>query len=178
MRSSALSRRGAFEGGALQFLRNRHNAAGGFAQFPLAGALGSFFAISALSGCSIAIPMSDSSAMWKGSKDDITGSIAKPVAKLSRHLDTEDLRRATAAMGTALDPQGSGASVRWDNPQSGAKGSFTPVGQAYPLDGKICRAFVADISGAAEAVEKLQGVACREKTAEWALTEVKPFKKG
>jgi surface antigen len=120
---------------------------------------------------------SSSSDMWKGAPEDVTGSIAKTAPRLSRHLDAEDLRRATAAMGTALDPQGSGASVNWDNPQTGAKGSFTPVGQAYPIDGKICRSFLADLS-ANDAVEKLQGAACREKSAEWALTEVKPFRKG
>ncbi|QGM99585.1 hypothetical protein F7D14_06395 [Methylocystis parvus] len=115
--------------------------------------------------------------MWQGgAPEDVTGSIAKPPLKLSRRLDPEDLRRAVAAMSTALDPQGSGASVNWDNPQSGAKGSFTPVGQAYPLDGKICRSFLADVS-ASENVERLQGAACREKTAEWALTELRPFKK-
>lgn len=128
----------------------------------------------AASGCSIAIPMASSpnSALWRGAPDDATGSIAKPAPKLSRHLDAEDLRRAMAAMSTALDPQGSGASVHWDNPQTGAKGSFTPLGQAYPLDGKICRAFVADIE-AGETDEKLQGAACREKSADWALTEAK-----
>lgn len=115
--------------------------------------------------------------MWKDTPEDATGTIPKMPAKLSRHLDAEDLRRAVAALSTALDPQGSGASVNWDNPQTGAKGAFTPVGQAYPLDGKICRAFLADVS-ADDSVERLQGAACREKTAEWALTEVKPFKKG
>jgi surface antigen len=82
-----------------------------------------------------------------------------------------------AALGTALDPQGSGASVHWDNPQSGAKGSFTPTGQPYPVDAKVCRAFTAEIS-ATESLEKLQGRACREKSAEWALTEVKTADKG
>ena len=121
--------------------------------------------------------------MWgAGVSNDVTGSIAKPGAKpgepkLSRALDAEDLRRAMAAMGTALDPQGSGAAVNWDNPGSGAKGSFTPVGQAYPLDGKICRAFTAEIL-ADETQEKLQGAACRGKSADWALTEVKTVKKG
>ncbi|PPD46465.1 MAG: hypothetical protein CTY15_00055 [Methylocystis sp.] len=115
--------------------------------------------------------------MWKDGADDATGTIPKTPPRLSRHLDAEDLRRAVAALSTALDPQGSGASVNWDNPQTGSRGAFTPVGQAYPLDGKICRAFLADVS-AADSVERLQGAACREKTAEWALTEVKPFKKG
>jgi hypothetical protein len=159
-------------------LRNRHIEASLSAQFPLAAIIASFAAVSALSSCSVAIPVASSnkSAMWNGSPDDATGSIAKPPPKLSRRLDTEDVRRATAALSTALDPQGSGASVNWDNPQSGAKGSFTPLGQAYPLDGKICRAFLADVS-VGDGAERLQGAACREKTAEWALTEVKPVKK-
>jgi surface antigen len=161
----------------LRFLR-RHIAPGVFAQIPLAATLAPLAALWTLSGCSIAIPMSASSSsdIWKGAPEDVTGSIAKPALKLSSRLDAEDLRRATAAMSTALDPQGSGTSVRWDNPQTGAKGSFTPVGQAYPLDGKICRAFLADVAAQAS-VEKLQGAACREKSAEWALTDVKPFKK-
>ncbi|MCC3245655.1 hypothetical protein LG047_10015 [Methylocystis sp. WRRC1] len=159
-------------------MRIRHNAGGVFPQFPPAARIAAaLMAAGALSGCSIAIPMSSSSAMWGGGAEDVTGSIPKPGGlKLSRALDPEDLRRAAAAMSTALDPQGSGASVNWDNPQTGAKGSFTPVGQAYPLDGKICRAFLADVT-ADESHEKLQGAACREKTADWALTEVKPFRK-
>jgi surface antigen len=161
----------------LQFSRNRHIAAGVIAQFPLHGAF-AVVAACALSGCSIAIPMSgSSSAMWGGASEDVTGSIARPTLRLSRKLDAEDLRRATAAMSTALDPQGSGASVNWDNPQSGAKGSFTPVGQPYPLDGKICRAFLASVS-VEETQEKLEGSACREKTAEWALIGVKSARKG
>jgi surface antigen len=120
---------------------------------------------------------SSESALWRGAPQDVTGSIAKPAPKLSRRLDAEDLRRAMAALGTALDPQGSGASVHWDNPQSGAKGSFTPTGQPYPVDAKVCRAFTAEIS-AEDTVEKLQGHACREKSAEWALIEVKAVNKG
>lgn len=133
-----------------------------------------------LSGCSIAIPMAaEPSAMWNGARAtaDVTGTIPKSPPKLSRALDPEDQRRAIAAMSTALDPQGSGASVKWDNPQTGAKGSFTPIGQPYPIEGMICRAFHADIA-VNETQESLQGAACREKTAEWALTEVKLLKKG
>lgn len=117
---------------------------------------------------------SSESALWRG--EDVTGSIAKPAPKLSRRLDAEDLRRAMAALGTALDPQGSGASVHWDNPQTGAKGSFTPAGQPYPLDAKVCRAFVAEIA-VEETLEKLQGRACREKSADWTLAEIKAANK-
>ena len=76
----------------------------------------------------------------------------------------------------ALDPQGNGAPVAWDNPLSGAKGMFTPVGEARPSDDKICRAFLAEIGGAVPS-QSLQGVACRDKTGDWAFTEVKPWKK-
>ncbi len=162
------------------FSCTRHITAGPIAQFPRAGGVGTLIAACALSGCSIAIPVgsSSNSALWGGgAPEDATGSIAKPAPKLSRRLDSEDLRRAMAALRTALDPQGSGASVHWDNPQSGAKGSFTPSGPPYPLDAKVCRAFVAEISAQEEA-EKLQGAACREKSADWTLTEVKPHKAG
>jgi 17 kDa outer membrane surface antigen len=163
----------------LLFSCTRHITAGPIAQFPRAGVVGTIIAACALTSCSVAIPVgsSSNSALWRGAPEDATGSIAKPAPKLSRRLDVEDLRRAMAALETALDPQGSGASVHWDNPQSGAKGSFTPSGQPYPVDAKVCRAFVAEIS-AQDDVEKLEGAACREKSADWTLTEVKPHKAG
>jgi surface antigen len=108
---------------------------------------------------------------------DVTGSIKKPAPELAEDLDGEDRRRAAAALGTALDPQGEGGGVSWDNPQTGAKGKFTPVGQAYPIDGRICRAFLADVA-TKEQSERVQGTACRERTAEWTLIEVKPWRKG
>lgn len=86
-------------------------------------------------------------------------------------LDAEDSRRAMAALATALDPQGSGQKVNWDNPASGARGAFRPTGSPYPLEGRICRAFVADIEAGGD-VERLEGAACRDKTAEWSLTRV------
>lgn len=138
--------------------------------------------IGALSGCSMAVPTTGA-AMWGGRDDDVTGSIAKPSArtaafnpqnlKLSKALDVEDARRATAALGTALDPQGSGQSVNWDNPASGAHGAFRPTGLPYPLDGRICRAFAAEIDAGGES-ERIEGAACRDKTAEWTLIRVKP----
>ncbi len=130
----------------------------------------------------MAVPVSTKPNLWDGASEDITGSIArnragKPAMKLSKSLDSEDLRRATAALSTALDPQGSGASVKWENPNSGAKGSFTPSGQAFPVQGKICRGFTGEIFTGQED-EKLEGSACREKSDDWALSDVKLMKKG
>lgn len=123
-----------------------------------------------LGGCATAIPLPS----FTGSAADVTGSI-RPVSPLSGDLDIEDWRRAKGAMGLALDPQGNGAPVSWDNPKSGAKGSFTPVGDAKPVDDKICRAFLADLGGSVSA-RSLQGTACRDKAGEWTVGDVKPWK--
>lgn len=115
--------------------------------------------------------------MMAASQDDVTGSIDRPARSLADTLDPEDWRRAHAALGTALDPQGNGAPVNWDNPRSGAKGTFTPVGGAYPSDEGVCRAFLADIGGKA-ASRQLQGVGCRDKSGEWKVGDVKPWRRG
>ena len=83
----------------------------------------------------MAIPMSP--LMSPGSKEDAAGAV--PNSSLASLLDAEDWRRAKAALSTALDPQGNGSLVGWDNPDSGNKGSFTPVGKPYPLAAGICR---------------------------------------
>lgn len=98
---------------------------------------------------------------------------AKPASPLSPKLGAEDWRRARAALAVALDPQGSGAKVSWDNPDSGFKGSFTPAGQAFVKDDEICRAFGASLTGPGTAAA-LQGTACRVSGGEWAVKDVKP----
>ena len=45
------------------------------------------------------------------------------------------------ALALALDPQGNGAAVAWDNPDTGLKGGFTPVGRPFVKGDAICRAF-------------------------------------
>lgn len=125
-------------------------------------------AVLASGGCATAIPLPS----FMGLGNDVTGSIPPPSAALSPFLDQEDWRRAKGAMGLALDPQGNGAPVSWDNPRSGARGSFTPVADAKAVDDKICRAFLADVGGAAPA-RSLQGTACRDKAGDWKLGDVK-----
>ena len=139
--------------------------------------LAALFVALAQGACSIAMPSSPRGESFVADASDVTGSIRKPSPELARGLDAEDKRRAVAALATALDPQSEGAAVNWDNPQTGAKGNFTPVGQAYPLDGRVCRAFLAEVA-TKEAQERLQGTACREKAIEWTLLEVKPWRRG
>ena len=80
-------------------------------------------------------------------------------------------------MAVALDPQGSGARVTWDNPDTTLKGEFTPVGQPFVKDDEICRAFLATLAGQGSSAS-LQGTACRPSGGEWAIKDVKPFRKG
>ena len=137
-------------------------------------------------GCSISLP---GASMASRVDEDVTGSIVKTssrsavrpapaISPLSNALDAEDWRRARAALGTALDPQGNGATVAWDNPQSGRRGSFVPVAAPYPVDGQVCRAFIARIT-TSEAGEQVQGSACRiGGTDDWDVKDVRPFKAG
>jgi surface antigen len=158
--------------------RHTHNAAAAASQTRIRAVrrLGASVTALALAGCSFAIPSGEPVA-WNGNvSDEVTGSIRPRTVELSHALDPEDWRRASAALGVALDPQGAGGSVNWDNPQTQAKGSFAPVGPPYPSDGRVCRAFLADVE-TKDSHERLQGAACRDKTAEWALIEVRPWRK-
>ena len=100
-----------------------------------------------------------------GPKSDIT---------LSSDLDEEDWRRAKAALAVALDPQGPGTQVSWDNPATSRKGTFTPMGAPFVKNDEICRSFSAHLSG--PSTSALQGTACRPSGSEWTLKEVKPLK--
>jgi surface antigen len=106
---------------------------------------------------------------------EVTGSIApKAAPPLSADLNDEDWRRAKAALGLALDPQGPGTLVSWDNPQTAMKGQFTPTGAPYVKNDEICRDFSAHLTGPTQAA--LQGSACRPSGGEWAIKDVKPVK--
>lgn len=107
-----------------------------------------------------------------------TGTIAaRPTAApaLPGSLDEEDRRRAMGALAIALDPQGNGAPVHWDNPQSKAHGQIAPVGYAFPNKSLVCRKFTAQVV-TAKGAREASGSACRDKNADWTLAELKPNK--
>ena len=111
------------------------------------------------------------------SEDKPTHSIArKSESPLSPELGPEDWRRARGALAVALDPQGNGSAVAWDNPETTLKGTFTPVGQPFVASDEICRAFLATLNGQASS-SSLQGTACRLSAGEWVIRDVKPWRK-
>jgi surface antigen len=123
--------------------------------------------------CSMTFPMSSLVSEEPATTQSVAPRITSP---LSPELGEEDWRRAKAAMAVALDPQGSGTQVSWDNPDTAMRGTFTPVGQPFVNSDEICRAFLATVVGQASTAS-LQGTACRPSGEEWAIKDVKPFKK-
>jgi surface antigen len=138
-------------------------------------------------GCSLTLPFESSRSAALLADPDITGSIPQKDAAKKQiepgiispffpKMDEEDFRRANAALVTALDPQGNGGHVRWENNESQAKGSFAPIGNPYLVKDEICRVFVAMTAFKAPE-EWVQGTACRTGPGAWAIKDVKPWKK-
>lgn len=125
------------------------------------------------SACSFSLGMAGMDA----EEPKTTGSIGSAgdraaSSPLSPDLNQEDWRRAKAALGVALDPQGPGTQVSWDNPETSMKGTFTPTGAPFVKNDEICRTFSAHLSGPTHA--SLLGTACRLSGEEWTIKEVKP----
>jgi surface antigen len=146
-----------------------------------------FAAALLVAGCSLTLPFEGGRSGGLQSDGEITGSVTQrplkaetlapgQVSLFSPKLDEEDWRRAKAALATALDPQGNGGQVRWDNADSGAKGSFAPIGNAFLAKNDICRAFIAAVS-VKEPELWFQGSACRITQTEWQIIDAKPWKK-
>ena len=128
----------------------------------------------ALGGCSISSPALDS---LFGLSDDKTGSITPPPGtKEVADLPPEhDLIFARAAASQVLARGVKDASEPWENPQTGARGTVTPVASAYTQDGQTCRDFLASyITPNSQAW--LQGEACKQRGS-WEIRSLKPWKR-
>lgn len=112
------------------------------------------------------------------SDPETTASVPRAASPLDPSLDDEDWRRAQAALSLAVDPQGSGQPVNWDNPSSKRKGSFAAAGNMVLIDNTVCRPFTATIvqgaAGAPPREIKHSGQACRIGPGEWAMRQVQP----
>jgi surface antigen len=109
-------------------------------------------------------------------KTEVTGSMASSktaavAAALPNDKDLE-LARAAAAQALATD----GKSVPWENPRTGARGTITPLANAYTQDGYLCRDFLASyVHDGAESW--LQGEGCRVHHGKWEVRTLRPWKK-
>lgn len=125
-------------------------------------------------GCSMSYQLDS---YFGGSKPDITGSITPPPGtKSQKRLPPEDdLAYARAAVTRLLAYDSKDASLPWENPSTGARGTITPLAAAYTEGGATCRDFLASyVKGKSESW--LQGEACKHHSGAWQVRSMKPWK--
>ena len=108
--------------------------------------------------------------------DDATGSIgpAQPAPVAPTETDLAFARNAASDVLTRGDKD---ASQPWENPETGARGSVTPLAQAYSSEGRTCRDFLASyVNGRSESW--LQGAACQTGRGQWEIHTLKPWRQG
>ncbi len=106
--------------------------------------------------------------------DEVTGSLSPAAAKAPTDSDLAFARNAASDV---LTKGGKDFSQPWENPETGARGSVTPIAAAYTSDGRTCRDFLASyVNGRSESW--LQGGACRSDHGRWEIHTLKPWKRG
>jgi surface antigen len=84
-----------------------------------------------------------------------------------------DLAFARNAASDVLTKGDKDSSQHWENPETGARGSVTPLAQAYSSEGRTCRNFLASyVNGHSESW--LQGTACQSGRGRWEIHTLKP----
>jgi surface antigen len=106
--------------------------------------------------------------------DEVTGSLA---AQSGPPIPTEsDLAFARTAASDVLTKGTKDSSQPWENPATGARGSVTPLAQAYSSEGRTCRDFLASyVNGRSESW--MQGAACQAGHGRWEIHTLKPWKR-
>ena len=124
-------------------------------------------------GCSLSRP----DAYARMDAANVTGSLSKQPGSPAV-LTESDLAFARTAASDVLTRGDKDSSQPWENPETGARGSVTPLSQAYSADdGRTCRDFLASyVNGRAESW--LQGAACKASHGRWEIHTIKPWTRG
>jgi surface antigen len=106
----------------------------------------------------------------------VTGSVG--LVQAGGPMPTEsDLAFARNAASDVLTKGTKDSSQPWENPETGARGSVTPLAEAYASDGRTCRDFLASyVNGRSESW--LQGAACQSEKGRWEIHTLKPWRRG
>jgi hypothetical protein len=124
-------------------------------------------------GCSLS---HTDSAFAKIDDNEVTGSIAP--ARPSGPPPTEsDLAFARNAASDVLTKGDKDSSQPWENPETGARGSVTPLAQVYSSEGRTCRDFLASYVNRGNE-SWLQGAACQTGHGRWEIRTLKPWRRG
>lgn len=127
-------------------------------------------------GCSMSYQLD--SLFSSSDKSEKTGTISPPpgTAESAQLPPDHDLAYTRAAVSEVLNRDDKYASVPWENPRSGARGTVTPIASSYTQDGHTCRDFLASyVNGASQAW--MQGEACKQDTGGWQVRTLKPWKR-
>jgi len=121
-------------------------------------------------GCSLSRP----DAYARMQPAEVTGSLSKQTATPTE----SDLAFARTAASDVLTKGDKDSSQPWENPETGARGSVTPLSRAYSAeDGRTCRDFLASyVNGRTESW--LQGAACKASHGRWEIQTIKPWTRG
>jgi surface antigen len=125
-------------------------------------------------GCSLS--RSDST-FARMEDNEVTGAIGAAQASVPIPPTESDLAFARNAASDVLTKGDKDSSQPWENPETGARGSVTPLAQAYSSDGRTCRDFLASyVNGRSESW--LQGAACRTgHEGRWEIHTLKPWRR-
>ncbi|HET6838433.1 MAG TPA: RT0821/Lpp0805 family surface protein [Bradyrhizobium sp.] len=108
--------------------------------------------------------------------NEVTGSIV-PVRSATTAPTESDLAFARNAASDVLTKGDRDSSQPWENPETGARGSVTPLAQAYSSEGRTCRDFLASyVNGGSESW--LRGAACQSGEGRWQIHTLKPWSRG
>ena len=87
-----------------------------------------------------------------------------------------DLVFTRVAVSEVLSRGTKDASVPWENPRSGARGTVTAIASAYTSAGQTCHDFLASyVRGHSQSW--LQGEACKQTKGAWEVRTLKPWKR-
>jgi surface antigen len=111
---------------------------------------------------------------------DTTGSISPTLVvdktDLKGSFGESDVVAASQAASAILADGRKDASAPWQNPKTGARGTVTPIANAYTQEGFTCRGFLASYVNE-EKEAWMQGEACRVHHGKWVVRSMKPWKR-
>jgi surface antigen len=99
-------------------------------------------------------------------KSEVTASLQLVSARTENSMTSTDWSLATIALREALAKNEDGMSIPWLNPNTGTRGTVTPIASAYVRAGSACRNFLASRVGDGQE-GWFEGTACRGHAGQW-----------
>jgi hypothetical protein len=130
----------------------------------------------AAGGCSFSYQLDSLFSSSDSGGAEQTASLRSTTPRQAAVMPPEpDLVVARAAVSELLSRGGKDASVPWENPRTGARGTVTPIASAYSSNGLTCHDFLASyVRNGTESW--LQGEACRQRQGRWEVRHLKPLR--